>query len=111
MLLQALHKYATDRQLLANLPFQRRAGHLLISLNADGSPRGTGFVPLSTPVVVKGKTKEEPGLDLYLPRFPGENNGGRAYYLAESFHTVFGVRVAAGELLPREPVDRTDRNP
>ncbi len=111
MLLKALYKYATDRQLLAGLPFQRRTVHLLISLNAEGSPQGGGFHPLTTPVVIKGKSKEEPGLDVYLPRFPGENNGGRAYYLAESFHTVFGVRLAAGETLPREPLDRSDRNP
>ncbi len=111
MLLQALHKYATDRNLLANLPFQRRTVHLLIPLNADGSLRGTGFVALSTPVVVKNKPKDQPGREVFLPRFPGENNGGRAYYLAESFNTVFGIRADVGEPLPCEPVQRTDRNP
>ena len=111
MLLQALHKYATDRNLLADLPFQRRTVHMLIPLHADGSPRGTGFTPLTTQVIVKDKPKEEPGRLLFLPRFPGENNGGRAYYLVESFHTVFGVRLNANDPLPCEPLERGDRNP
>jgi CRISPR-associated protein Csd1 len=111
MLLQALHKYAQQQNLLANLPFQRRIVHLLIPLKADGSVRGEGFVPLSTPVVVKGNAKEEPGRELLLPRFPGENNGGKAYYLAESFNTILGVRRESGETLPCEPLVRSDRNP
>ena len=39
MLLQALQKYAAERNLLAELPFRPRTIHLLIPLNADGFPR------------------------------------------------------------------------
>jgi CRISPR-associated protein Csd1 len=100
MLLQALHQYAKERNLLADLPFQRRTVHLLIPLNADGSPRGAGFVPLRTPVVRKDKTKEEPGRQLLLPRFPGEKNNTRAQYLADPIHVVLGVSKETLDPLP-----------
>jgi hypothetical protein len=62
--------------------------------------------------VSKGKKlKDEPGQEHQLPRFPGENNGGKAYYLAESFTAIFGVRKESGETLPLEPKARSDRNP
>jgi CRISPR-associated protein Csd1 len=111
MLLQALHNYAVRKKLLAGLPFQMRTIHWVVPLKANGEVRGEGFVPLSTPVTRGKKTKEEPGREFLLPRFPGENNGGRAYYLAENFATVFGVRKDAGETLPVEPQAREDRNP
>ncbi len=110
MLLQALHRYAEQRKLLDRLPFQMRTVHLLIPLKADGSVRGNGFVPLTTPRTVGEKTKEEPGRELLLPRFPGENNGGKAYYLAESFQCVLGVRKESGEPLPVSDAGK-DRNP
>lgn len=110
MLLQALHKYAEQRKLLDRLPFQVRTVHLLLPLKADGSPRGSGFVPLTTPVTVGEQKKEEPGRELLLPRFPGENNGGKAYYLAESFPCVLGVRKESGEPLPTSDAGK-DRNP
>lgn len=111
MLLQALHNYAVRKKLLAGLPFQERTVHWLIPLTASGEVRGHGFVPLSTPVQKGGKTKEQPGRDYLLPRFPGENNGGKAYYLVENFATLLGVRREAGETLPTEPKTRQDRNP
>jgi CRISPR-associated protein Csd1 len=111
MLLQALHDYASRKKLLASLPFQRRTIHWLVPVIANGEVRGAGLVPLSTPVRKGKTTKEEPGQELLLPRFPGENNGGKAYYLAENFATVFGVRRDAGETLPAEPKTRQDRNP
>jgi len=89
MLLEALCQYAGERNLLADLAFQRRTVHLLIPLNPDGSPRGAGFIPLSTPV--KDNTKEEPGRKLFLPRFPGEKNNTRAQYLADPIHVVLGI--------------------
>ena len=112
MLLQALWKYADARKLLADLPFQSRTVHWLIPLTGDGSLRGTGFVPLSTPVTKRKQTKEEPGRGFLLPRFPGENNGGKAYYLAESFHALLGVRKEIGEPLPTADKPKgKDRNP
>jgi CRISPR-associated protein Csd1 len=110
MLLQALYEYAVRKKLLAGLPFQLRTVHWLIPLK-NGEIRGGGFVPLSTLVTRGNKTKEEPGREFLLPRFPGENNGGKAYYLAENFATLFGVRRESGETLPVEPKTRPDRNP
>lgn len=100
MLLQALHKYAEQRNLLARLPFQVRTVHLLLPLNADGSPRGSGFVPLTTPVTVGEKTKEEPGQKLMLPRFPGEKNNTRAQYLADPLRVVLGLGKDSANPLP-----------
>ena len=110
MLLQALYRYAEQRKLLERLPFQVRTVHQLIPLKADGSVRGNVFVPLTTPVTVGTKTKEEPGRGLLLPRFPGENNGGKAYYLAESFQCALGIRRESGEPLPATDTGQ-DRNP
>jgi CRISPR-associated protein Csd1 len=110
MLLQALHKYATDpsRNLLANLPFQRRTVHLLISVNDDGSLRGSGFHLLTTQVVKKHKTREEPGREFLLPRFPGEKNNTRAQYLADPAHVVLGVNKETLE--PLSPDAKKDRD-
>ncbi len=121
MFLQALYKRASSDKLLDNLPFQRRTVHLAIPLRRDGTLRGDGLV-LFTTKVRKGKTeKEEIGQEVWLPRFPGENNGGKAYYLAEQITTVLGLRkepvtrdgaeIDAGHALPIEAVDRKDRNP
>lgn len=111
MLLQALYNYAVREKLMAGLPFQMRTIYWLVPLKGNGEVRGDGFVPLSTPVTKGKKTKEQPGREFLLPRFPGENNGGKAYYLAENFATVFGVRKDAAETLPVEPQTREDRNP
>jgi CRISPR-associated protein Csd1 len=84
--------------------------HWLVPLRKDGTLRGDGLTLLTTPVQVKGKTKEELGQDRLLPRFPGENNGGKAYYLAEAYTNVFGIRKDTGEPLPAEDKGK-DRNP
>jgi hypothetical protein len=70
MLLQSLKNYADDRNLLDRLPFQVRTVHLLIPLNADGSVRGNGFVPLTTPVKKGQVTNEKPGRKFILQPFP-----------------------------------------
>ncbi len=100
MLLQALHKYAEQRKLLDRLPFQVRTVHLLLPLNADGSPRGSGFVPLTTPVTTGEKTRDEPGQKLILPRFPGEKNNTRAQYLADPLRVVLGLGKESADPLP-----------
>jgi len=91
MLLQALHKYAQERRLLDDLPFQRRTLHLLVPLRADGTVRGEGLVVLTTRVDGGKQSREEMGRDFLLPRFPGEKNQGKASYLADPFNVVFGM--------------------
>ncbi|MGL6076805.1 MAG: type I-C CRISPR-associated protein Cas8c/Csd1 [Fimbriiglobus sp.] len=100
MLLQALHKYAEQRKLLERLPFQVRTVHLLIPLKADGTVRGQGFVPLTTPVTVGGKTKEKPGQRMILPRFPGEKNNTRAQYLCDPLRVVLGLVKDSSDAFP-----------
>src|SRR5205085_10993025 len=104
------HKYATERQLLANLPFQRRTVHLLVPVNPDGSLR-TDWLTLLTSPRAGDPDKADVGRELWLPRFPGENNGGKTYFLAEGFATVFGLRREGGDPLPEKPDGRSDRNP
>jgi CRISPR-associated protein Csd1 len=121
MILQALYQYAKSANLLDELPFQNRPLHLLVSLRKSGELRSNGLVLLTTTVTEKNKTKEVIGREYLLPRFPGENNGGKAYYLAADVATVFGFRKESedkngkqkqvGQPLPLEPKDRQDRNP
>src|SRR5689334_7451375 len=97
MLLQALHDYAASRQLLDDLPLQRRALHALIPLDAEGMLR----LPYLVPVTHQDERgKEVAGRDYLLPRFPGENNGGKAYFLAEGSIAVFGREKKTGEPIP-----------
>ena len=110
MLLQALHKYADERGLLDNLAFQQRKVHLLLPLNADGSLR-TEWLPLLTTPGERNPERADIGLEDWLPRFPGENNGGKAYYLADHLGDVCGVSQENGDPLPAEPTGRADRNP
>src|SRR4051812_25209571 len=111
MLLQALHRYAQGRRLLERLAFQRRTIHLLVPLTREGELEGDGLVLLTNPVVSGTKTRTEPGRELLHTRFPGENNGGKAYYLADSYAAVFGVRRDTLAPLPAAARDRKDRNP
>ncbi len=118
MILESLHRYAESKGLMSRLPFQDRTVHWLVPLNADGSLAGEGLIELTTPAAgTKGRgggkdaNKETPGRTRRLPRFPGDNNGGRAHYLADRFSTVFGVRQDAAEWLPATARTRTDRNP
>jgi CRISPR-associated protein Csd1 len=97
MLLQALHEYAQSRKLLADLPLQRRTLHALIDIDADGNLRQLYLRELTQPDM---KGKESAGFDYLLPRFPGENNGGKAYFLAEGSVALFGRDKATGEPIP-----------
>lgn len=93
MLLQALYDYAQSRQLLADLPLQRRTLHALIDLNPDGTLRLPHLTELTN---LDAKGKESLGFDYLLPRFPGENNGGKTYFLAEGSVAVFGRDKTTG---------------
>jgi CRISPR-associated protein Csd1 len=88
MFLQALYEYAQKNRLLDNLPLQRRVVHALIAINYDGQLRIHHLIPLTH---TDEKGKERPGQERLMPRFPGENNGGKAYFLAENCTTVLGV--------------------
>ncbi len=111
MLLQALHEYAQSRKLLADLPLQRRTLHALIDLDADGKLRLPYVKELTQP---DAKGKESPGFDYLLPRFPGENNGGKAYFLAEGSVALFGRDKTTGEPIPapvKADSKEKDKNP
>ncbi len=88
MFLQALYEYAQKNRLLDNLPLQTRVVHALIAINYDGKLRVDHLVPLSH---TDEKGKERPGQERLMPRFPGENNGGKAYFLAENCTAVLGI--------------------
>ncbi len=88
MFLQALYEYAQKNRLLDSLPLQRRVVHALLAINYDGRLRVDRVVPLTH---TDEKGKERPGQEMLMPRFPGENNGGKAYFLAENCTTVLGI--------------------
>jgi CRISPR-associated protein Csd1 len=96
MLLRALYDFAQERHLMDDLPIQKRAIHFLVPLSLDGKLIGQGVIPLFDTNV---NGKNELGRDLPMPRFPGENNGGKAYFLAESCERVFGRNKETGEYL------------
>lgn len=96
MLLQALCAYAQKHRLLEELPLQKRSVHALIALNSDGSLHHDYLVPLTQP---DDRGKERPSQEKLMPRFPGENNGGKAYFLAENSIAVLGRDKVSGEPL------------
>lgn len=102
MLLRALYAFAQERRLLDDLPIQKRTIHFLVPLTLEGELVGNGVIPLFEK---NAKGQEELGADLPMPRFPGENNGGKAYFLAESCVCVFGRSKETGEPLPAAPAD------
>ena len=111
MLLQSLYEFAQSEKLLANLPLQRRTLHALITLDADGKLRQPYLTELTQP---DAKGKESPGSDYLLPRFPGENNGGKAYFLAEGSVALFGRDKTTGEPIPapvKADSKEKDKNP
>lgn len=106
MLLKALYDYAQKQNLFESLPLQKRTVHFLISLNKDGTLRRDFLIPLNT----KKKGKEKIGEEHLMPRFPGENNGGKAYFLAEGSVAVLGRDKDSGKCIP-VPTDTKVKNP
>lgn len=108
MLLTALYQYAKDQHLLDDLPVQTRTLHALVSIDSNGLLRQEFLTPLSQP---DAKGKEMPGLDYKLPRFPlRENNGGKAYFLAEGSVALFGRDKKTGEAIAAPGAKRKDEN-
>ena len=91
MFLQALYHYAQRHRLLENLPLQKRRIHALIPIDDDGHLRFDHLVLLTA---TDSNGKERSGQERMMPRFPGENNGGKAYFLAENCTTVLGRQYA-----------------
>ena len=94
MILKALYDYADQRRLIDDLPLQKRRIHALIPLDASGRLRVPYLIPL---IQMDESEKEIVGQDRLMPRFPGENNGGKAYFLAENATAVFG-RMHRGKI-------------
>lgn len=109
MLLKALYDLAEERKLFEDVHLQSRTVHFLVPISLAGELAGDGVISLFTPDV---KGQEKLGRKLLLPRFPGENNGGKAYFLAESCGPIFGIDKETGEGLA-EPYSgaRKDSNP
>jgi CRISPR-associated protein Csd1 len=99
MLLRALYDFAHERRLLEGLPIQDRPIHLCLPLTSAGELVGPGVIPLFQR---DARGKDKLGLDLPMPRFPGENNGGKAYFLAESCVCVFGRDKDTGNSISSE---------
>ncbi len=94
MLLKALHDFAETRDLLEKVHLQDRRIHLLIPIDSEGELVTDGLMPLTSK---DEKGKDFLGRKLRMPRFPGENNGGKAYFLAESCVAILGIDKKTGE--------------
>lgn len=105
MLLQVLNEYATRKGLVESIELIKRTIHLVLKLRPDGSVEpGSPWLPLTTEQVdTSGKVKVVPGAQRTMPRFPGENNGGKAHFLADSGGAVLGVEPKTGAALPDDP--------
>ena len=108
MLLKALCDYAERHHLLSGLPLQTRDIHALIPIDALGKLRFDHLIPLMHP---DERGKERPGQEMVMPRFPGENNGGKAYFLAESSIATLGRHHTENEARRISPGDRVYADP
>lgn len=100
MLLQSLYGFAQNQKLFDNLPLQKRDVHVLIAIDEQGNLRSNTLIPLTQQ---DAKGKERLGQEHLMPRFPGENNGGKAYFLAESSIAVLGRDKISGECIFVDP--------
>jgi len=97
MLLQTLYDLAVEKKLFEQVHLQERSIHLLIPINSKGELLGNCLIPLTSK---DEKGKDVLGMPFLMPRFPGENNGGKAYFLAESCSAILGIDSETGEGLP-----------
>lgn len=93
MLLKALYDHAVKKRLLDTVHLQERRIDFLIPIDLDGILLSDSLLSQTSK---NKKGKDVLGRLLPMPRFPGENNGGRAYFLAESFTYIFGIDVGTG---------------
>ncbi len=100
MLLQSLYDYAQKQKLFDDLPLQKRNVHVLIAIDKQGDLRANTLIQL---MHQDAKGKERIGQEHLMPRFPGENNGGKAYFLTESTIATLGRDKISGECIPVDP--------
>ncbi len=100
MLLKSLYDYAQKQKLFDNLPLQKWDVHVLIAIDGKGYLRSNSLIPLTQQ---DAKGKERIGQDHLVPRFPGENNGGKAYFLFENPIAVLGRDKISGECISVDP--------
>lgn len=114
MFLQALYEYAQEHHLLDDLPLRGRLIHALIPIDSNGLLRSDYLIPLTRP---NAKGKEIPGQERHMPRFPGENNGGKAYFLADNATAILGRALKEdlkNDVTPGDPIwidPKKGRNP
>ncbi|MBM4043811.1 MAG: type I-C CRISPR-associated protein Cas8c/Csd1 [Planctomycetes bacterium] len=99
MLLRALYDLACSRSLFEAVHLQERTVHLLIPVDSQGALLGNALIPMFTK---DGRGKDRLGRPMVLPRFPGENNGGKAFFLADSCTAILGIDKQTGEGLTVE---------
>ena len=103
MFLKSLYDYSQRHRLLDELPLQMRNIHFVIPITDQGELRSPYLLPLThTDVDKKGKEKERLGRQCVMPRFPGSNNGGKAYFLAADTIAVLGRNKETGEPIPAD---------
>lgn len=100
MLLQSLYDYAQQQKLFDDLPLQKRNVHVLIAIDKQGDLRANTLIQLTHQ---DANGKERIGQEHLMPRFPGENNGGKAYFLAESTIATLGRDKINGECISVDP--------
>lgn len=93
MLLKVLHDFAKERNLFETVHLQKRTVHFLIPTDSNGNLIGNGIIPLSTK---DANGKDRLGMELSMPRFPGENNGGKAFFLSDSCAAILGIEKNSG---------------
>jgi CRISPR-associated protein Csd1 len=107
MILKVLCEHAKEAKLAESMEVKDRLVHLRLNLDPDGSVDAAApWTSLTRIVVSKNKTKGEKselGRPTPMPEFPGVNNGGKAYFLADLSDKVLGVNGLTGEPLPDDP--------
>src|SRR4051812_46029409 len=102
MLLQVLYDYAQAESLIEAIELTDRTIHLALNLQEDGSvDLRNAWSPLTSEIPGKkpGETRSVLGQSFRMPRFPGENNGGKAHFLADTCGPVLGIEPRTGEAL------------
>lgn len=103
MILRALYQYAVEEELVASMEVKDRLVDLFLNIRPDGSvseaaPWMPRYREMEAP---RGKpSRQELGLPLPMPEYPGVNAGGKAYFLVDASDKVLGVFGKTGEPIP-----------